>query len=924
MGHTHMRDRGAELIGRERERAELDRMLEHACAGESTALIIRGEAGIGKSALLEYAASRARARAGKITVLRTTGFEAEADLAFAGMYGLMRPILKHLEEVPEIQAGALAGALGLAPSEMPDRFMVSAAVLSLLAAAAEEHPILCLIDDAQWLDKPSADALVFAARRLRADPVAMIFGVREGEVGTFEAPGLTSLPIGPLDSASAEAILEERGHGAVPAVRRRLLAEAHGNPLALMELPAGLSEAQLAGEAPLPEAIPLTPRLRALFRQRIERLPESTQLALLVVAADETGDLGTVLVAARELGLGRDALDPAELAELIHTGGDTIAFRHPLVRSALYESSTASRRQQVHAALAGAFRGDEHADRRVWHQAMATLTADEEVAAALDASARRARARAAHASAASTLLRAAELSVDEERRTRRIAAAAQAAWDAGQPDRARAAIGQLLPQASGELRATLLHLSGVIEARTGDVRTALRLLLDSAEQTADISLRLDALGEAAEAVSFAGEYEQAVELGRLAELVTPRTERDAFLVALLSLLAAVAVGDHDRASAALEQVVTRAPALDDPRGLIWAASAMWAAPELADATDYAKRAAELARQRGLVSLLPLALQYQASAEMARSRFERAEAIAQEGYRLAQDTGQSWGVIWLLATLSGIELVRGRLDAAREHAEAVLTAGRERDARFLIAIATWRLGQICLVAGRHDEATDHLLRATAADTPESHPMVALRIIPEVIEAAVAAGRQSEVQERFARYDEWVTQWPTPTHIKLRWRCQAMLEPRLADACFAHALSDAGAMPSLSRARTELLYGEWLRRERRRQDARRHLRTALELFRQIGAPLWEERAAGELRATGETARKREASTLDELTPQELQIAGLVAEGLTNREIAAQLFLSPRTIDYHLRKVFSKLGITSRTELVRSGLPERESTD
>jgi DNA-binding CsgD family transcriptional regulator len=916
MARAGVRNRGAGLIGREHECATLDRLLAAARNGASAALVVRGEAGIGKSALLDEAAERA----GDFTVLRAAGFEAEADLAFAGVFGLLRPVLGHLDDVPEMQARALAGALGLAPSDAPDRFMVSAAVLGLLAAAAERRPVVCLVDDAQWLDRPSAETLVFAARRLAADRVAMVFAAREGEARHFDAPGVPSVTLAPLDPTAAEMLLATRGEAATPAVRTRLLAEAHGNPLALLELPVALTDAQLAGSSPLPDAIPLTPRLRTVFRQRIEGLPEATQTVLLLAAADETGDLATVLVAADRLGLAPDALEPAELVELIRISGDTVTFRHPLVRSALYDSATASRRQQVHAALASAFRGDEHADRRVWHQAMATLSPDEEVAAALEAAARRARGRAAHASAASALLRAAELSTDEDRRRRRLAAAAKAAWDGGQPDRARACIAAVLPQASGEMRADLLGLSGVIESRAGDVHAALRLLLECAEQTAEPSKRLEALAEAAEMVSFAGEYERAIEFGALAAQITPLTARDAFLVSLMSLMAASAAGEYGRARAAMDEVVAGAATLDDPRDLIWAVTALWAAPELVDAVDYAERAVDLARAQGLVSLLPVALRYQAAAELSRNHFERAQAAAEEAYRLFEDIGQTWGTSSLRATLSAIALVRGDLDAARRHSEAILATGRERGAPFLIAIANWRLGQIALVAGRPEEATDHLLRASATGTPESHPMVGMRLIPEVVEAALAAGREAEARDAFARYDEWVTRWPSDTHVALRDRTRALLDPAHAEAFFTAALANAAALPTMTRARTELLFGEWLRRERRRQDARTHLRTAAELFRQLGTPLWEERATAELRATGETTRKRDPSTIDELTPQELQIAGLVAEGKTNREIATQLFLSPRTIDYHLRKVFSKLGISSRTELVRSGLPDR----
>ena len=413
--------------------------------------MVRGEAGIGKSALLEYAIQQAAPGMG---VLRASGVEAESDLAFAGLHGLLRPVLAHLGELPETQSQALAGALGLAPSPHPDRLLISAAVLGLLAAAAESRPMLCVVDDAQWVDRPSAEALVFTARRLQAERMAILFGVREGEIRQFEAAGVPELELTGLSQPSAAAVLAAgRASSPAPAVRDRLLAEADGNPLALLELPEGLSAAQLEGRAPLPEAIPLSPRLEGVFRQRVSRLPQAAQTALLIAAADTAGDAPAVLRAAAGLGLAPDALDPAEAAGLVWIAGQTVTFRHPLVRSALYQGATHSQRQRVHAALANAFTGEDNVDRRVWHQAMGTLTGDEEVAAALEASARRAERRAGHASAATAFLRAAELSIEEPRRVRRIAAAAGAAWHAGQPDRARAAIGRALPLASGELRA---------------------------------------------------------------------------------------------------------------------------------------------------------------------------------------------------------------------------------------------------------------------------------------------------------------------------------------------------------------------------------------------------------------------------------------------------------------------------------------
>ncbi|MBV9049058.1 MAG: AAA family ATPase, partial [Solirubrobacterales bacterium] len=525
MGATSVRRASLPLAGRERERGGIERLLAKAVAGESGTLVVRGEAGIGKTALLEYAAEGA----GEMVVLRAAAVEAESDLAFAGLYGLLRPILRFLPELPGRQAEALQGALGLGPSTGTERLLVGAALLSLLATAAEDCPVLCLVDDAQWLDPPSADALVFAARRLRAERVAILFGAREGEQRRFEGTALPELVLTGLDDASAAALLAHGAANAVPAVRARLLAEAQGNPLALLELPLALSDAQLAGRAPISEAaLPLTPRLESLFRRRIERLPEATQMALLVAAADNAGDLPMVIRAAACMRLPSEALDAAEQEDLIRTDGGAIGFRHPLVRSAVYDRATVSQRQRVHAALASALSGEEHTDRRVWHQAMATVDGDEEVAAALEASARRAQLRAGHASAATAFQRAAELTVDESRRAPRLASAAQAAWDAGQPDRALELIGRALPSADQRLRARLLSLRGVIESRCGNMRDAVTTLLEGADISPDPSLTLEMLHEAAEAATDTGDLPAAIEINTRAATLPAPTDRARF------------------------------------------------------------------------------------------------------------------------------------------------------------------------------------------------------------------------------------------------------------------------------------------------------------------------------------------------------------------------------------------------------------
>jgi DNA-binding CsgD family transcriptional regulator len=907
----------AGLLGRERECAVIDRLLGDASRGVAGALVVRGEAGIGKSALLGYAIQQATPGT---LVLRADGVEVESDLAFAGLHGLLRPVLAHLGELPETQSAALAGALGLAPSTHSDRLLIGAAVLGLLAAAAEHRPTLCVVDDGQWVDRPSADALVFTARRLRAERLAMLFGARDGEVRRFEAAGVAELPLTGLGRSAAAAVLAARARNAAAAVRKRLLAEAGGNPLALLELPAGLSQAQLGGRASLPEAIPLSPRLEGVFRQRAGRLPDAAQAALLVAAADTTGDLSAVLRAVAGLGLPPDALDPAEGAGLIRTAERRVTFRHPLVRSALYQGATASQRQRVHAALAGAFSGEEHADRQVWHQAMATLTGDEEVAAALEASAHRAQLRAGHASAATAFLRAAELSTDEPRRVRRIAAAASAAWHAGQADRAREAIARALPLATGELRAQLLHVSGVIEHRTGSLQEAWTRLVEGAEATSDASLKLEMLLEAAGAPNMAGDFAKAAEALRRAASVSPVSARDRMINTIARGYLKLLAGEHEQAQSVLADAVKQAGALDDPRALVWASHTASAAGDGEGSLRCASRAVEAARRQGLLSLLPLSLQRQSMQLFSASSFDQAYAAAEEGCRLSIDLGHGQG--WHLVNMAAVEAVWGREQDARRHAGEALTLGERSGWIYTANIARNVLGFIDLSMGRPDQAADRLLALTDPRQPDFNPVVAQAAIADAVEAAIRASRHEEAAGRLVMACGWVTRAPTLARRALFARCQALLGERDPDEAFGEAIEYASALPPLERARTELLYGEWLRRERRRTEARAHLHAALELFQILGAVPWAGRTEAELRATGETARKRDPFAVAELTPQELQIAGLVADGLTNREIAAQLFLSPRTVDYHLRKVFPKLGIGSRTELVRHVLAQRAS--
>jgi DNA-binding CsgD family transcriptional regulator len=659
--------------------------------------------------------------------------------------------------------------------------------------------------------------------------------------------------------------------------------------------------------------------------QRVERLPAETQAALLIAALDDRDELATVMRASGEAGLPADALDAAERDGLLRIADGGVEFRHPLVRSALLESSTHSQRRTGHAALAAALSADHDADRRVWHQALATASADEEVAAALEASARRYESRAGHASAATAFARAAELSGSDGSRMRRLAAAAQAAWAAGEPDQARALIARVLPLAPDELRAELLYLRGVIEARTGDLRGATAVLVEAAQTSESPSLALDALSEAMEAANYAGESAQSVAIGARADAIEPSDEIDRFRVSALTGMAAELAGDYERAERLVREAIQRGEQLQDPGALVWAsllATMGVTGGNFADGLPHSSRAVAIARERGLLSMLPLALWAQANALVGLGRFNLARSAAEEGIRLASDFGHRSGASWNLTVTALLDSLQGKESAARSHVDEAVQLAAIGGGTLILAHTDWMLGLLDLTLGRPDQATERFLLLSAVERPEFNPLVGLWSIPDLIEAASRSGRLEETAERLDRYASWVQYSPSAPRRSVLARCRALEGDGDVREQFEAALAPAGFVSPFLLARTELLYGEWLRRQRQRREARPHLRRAADLFRQVGTTPWEERAEAELRATGEKARERNPSTLDQLTPQELQIAGLVASGMTNRQIAAQLYLSPRTIDYHLRKVFSKLGVASRTELVHMGVPEPEA--
>ena len=861
---------------------------------------------MGKSALLEFAVLQAA----DMLVLRTAGLQGESDIAYAGLFGLLRPLLAELEQLSEPQARALAGALGIAAVDSQDRFLVSAGVLSLLAAAAEERPIVCLVDDVHWLDRPSAEALVFAARRLGADAVAMVFAARADELGQFDTAAFPELELQGLGDAAAAQMLAARVGIVDARVRTRLLAEAAGNPLALLELPQALSAEQLAGREQLPEHMPLTPRLRELFQRRISQLPQPTQAMLLLCASDSTGDLAVVLDAAHRLGLDVAAFEAAQSAGLVTTNGEQFALRHPLVRSAVIDAAALGSRQRVHAALADALVGEQHIDRRVWHQALAALTGDEEVAIALEASAKRAQERAGFASASTAFQRAAELTRDDCRLAPRLAAAADAAWNAGQPERASALVERALRFATNDLRSQLLYLQGVVASGEGRSREAVEALLAAAGISADPSLTLQILIDVIELALQSGSPERlGVELGQQAERLSPQNTKDAFNRSCVMWYGRHCARQFERAQSDYDVAMRFVSELeDDAQANFWATGLASMMVGCGAGLSFANRAVEVTRRQGRLVLLPPMLAALSGELLSSSLFDRAYAAAGEGYRLALDMGQRPD--YHLVALSRIEAIWGQEEAARAHAHEALDWGG--DSSTTAAGAAGALALLELGCGQPDVAAELLQRA---DPQERLNAIWTQSVPDLIEAIVRAGLPAEQSAApLARLRRASAR--SRARQSLVARCEALLGERSPGEGFAESLTLSDGLPPFERARTELLYGEWLRRERRRKEARTHLRAAIDEFRRLGAKPWKERAEIELRASGETARKREPMTLVQLTPQELQIAQLAAAGHSNPEIAAQLYLSPRTIEYHLRKVFSKLGISGRTELLRQG--------
>ena len=907
------------LYGRDVERATIGALLDGARISESGALVLRGEAGIGKSALLEDA----RDRATDMHVLAARGVESESELPFAALHQLIRPALDRLDALPAPQAGALRSALGLGETAGQERFLVFSACLSLLAELAERRPVLCLVDDAHWLDAASSDALQFVARRLHAEGIVLLFAAREGEVRSFEAADVPSLLLTGLDAKAAEVLLKRGGVEVAPSVRERLLAQTQGNALALVELPLALTDGQLSGQDPLPEALPMTRQLENVFHDRVRRLSDETRLILLVAAADDSEDVVLVGRAGERLHIASSALDAAEHAQLISIHGTRLEFRHTLVRSAVYGAATSSEQRTVHQALADALTDDaEQADRRAWHLASAALEHDTDVVRALDEAAERAEERGGHVAAAKALKRAAELTADSASRGRFLVRAASNLSLAGRDEEALTLANKAgLLVTEPTLRAELAHVRELAAVRCGRPRDVVPVLVDAAREIAPIDpgKAIQLLVDAADAVWQEGDRAGYLDITALSATVVPPAgdETSTLFARSLAGFAAMINGDTSEGVRLLTDVVAWGAGADEPRHVIWASyGAQWLGDEerFGALTD---RAAAMARERGEFGILADTLGMRAGQLALRQQFDEASVAASEAVQLAREIKADNLELYPLAALAIVSAVRGRDEEARRQAENVLEHATANGLRLRASMAVYALALVDLGRGRWVEALERLDSLERGASGALDPIVG-PIFPDRIEAAVRAARPQEARAALALFEAWIGYSGAPSAQPRLAACRALLaEGDKATEHFEEAIQlDVEARP-FDFARIQLLYGEHLRRMRRRTDARIQLRAAVDAFDRLRAEPWAERARGELRATGETARKRDPSTLSELTPQELQIANLVGEGGSNKEIAAQLFLSPRTVEYHLRKVFQKLGISSRAELIRHGV-------
>jgi DNA-binding CsgD family transcriptional regulator len=902
-----------ELIGRGDEVALLDRLMLALEAGESRALVLRGEAGVGKTALLDHLAVSAAG----CCVVRTSGVQAEMELAFAGLHQLCRPLMDHMGRLPEPQRGALSTALGMTAGPAPDRFLAGLAVLNLFSYAAEDRPLVCLVDDEQWLDRASAQVLAFVARRLVAESVGLVFAAR---VPTDALAGLPALVVNGLRGVDARVLLESALVGPIdPRIRDQIIAETRGNPLGLLELPRGLSAEELAGGFGLPEAVRLSGDVEAAFRARIDALPVESARLLLLAAADPTGDVALMWRAAGFLGLGVEAAAPVIEAELA-SFTSRVRFRHPLVRSAAYRSAVLADRRDVHRALATATDGGTDPDRRAWHRALAAVGPDEAVAADLERSAARARARGGVGAAAAFLERAAMLSADPEQRAERALAAASAKIQAG----AFEAASDLLALAeSGALSEVQKARTELIRGRIAFVTSrgseAPPLLLAAANKLVGVDARLARTTylEAMTAAMFVGRLAvgaDVVDIARTLDADPPPPGDESPSDLLLDWL----VVQFSRGYVAGVPWLCRALAAfsadtstDGHRRWIFLAGTAahfgWDDARLDLLTAHH---VEEARAAGALSDVPLALSARAIALVFFGDLEGAASVVDELHAAMDATGSRLAPYAEL----GVAALRGHRDRAAALVATTVAEVTARGEGNGLTVARW--AEAVLHNGGGDYRSALMAAQQAADFP---PELGASnwSLPELIEAAARTGAAHLAADALTRLEDMAAASATPWALGLAARSRALIsEGEAAERCYREAIDQLGRTRVRAElARAHLVYGEWLRRERRRGEARAELRDAHSMFSEMGMGAFADRARRELNAVGDAPQKTDpAVDSRQLTAQEAQVARMARDGLSNAEIGARLFISARTVQYHLSKVFSKLGITSRAHLDR----------
>ena len=903
--------RATRLTDREAERDVLDRLVYAVRAGESRVLVIRGDPGVGKTVLLDYLAERARG----CRIARATGVQSEMELAFAGLHQLCAPMLDHLDRIPVPQREALRTALGLAAGPPPDRFLVGLAVLSLLSEVAGDQPLICLIDDEQWLDQATELTLGFVARRLAADPVALVFATRDPGA---ELAGQPELVVAGLKDDHARALLDSALAGPLDArIRDLIIAETRGNPLALLELPRGQTPAELAGGFGLPAVTPLTGRIEDSFSRQLDALPAQTRRLLQLAAADPSGDRALVWRAAERLGIGVQAGTPAVEAGLVEFDGH-VRFRHPLTRSAAYRSAPLAERQQLHAVLAEVTDPRLDPDRRAWHLAQAAPDQDEDVAAELERSAGRAQARGGVAAAAAFLERAALLTGDPARRAGRALAAAQAKIQAGASG---AAQGLLAIAETGPLSALEQARMELVRARLASATSrdgeAPLLLLRAAQRLEgiDISLAratyLDAMAAAIFAGRLASPGGSTVEVARVAAAAPPPPSRPRPPDLLLDGLTALFTRGYTAALPLLRQAVAAAeestPADEEPHWL-WLACVM--ASHVWDDERWellSRRYVQLVRQLGALAELPLALDRRIRPLLFAGELTAAAALLDETRTVEDATGNP---PWHYGALS-LAAFRGNQATAAALISSIMRDVTQRGEGYGIACAEWANAVLSNGLGLPRDAV-----AAAERAAEYHGDLGFFrwALVELVEAAAHAGMTETAADGYRRLTEMTGPAGTDWALGLAARSRALLsDGNEAEGGYQEAIDRLGRTRiRVDLARAHLVYGEWLRRENRRADARTQLRTAHEMLDAMGLAAFAERARRELAATGETVRRRTVETTTTLTAQEAYIARLARDGRTNPEIGAQLYLSVRTVEWHLRKIFIKLGIGSRREL------------